>query len=411
MSIAFSRIQWDTSYLPLFECFVLFAALDLAAGHCSRQSLAVIAGFTILGLWTHATFAMFLACLTVAVLFVRRREILSAVAGWLKVQPGPKLAIQLTLIPIVAGVAVFIVLTKATNHDLGQVAGDAARSTWHLLTAPGDLLRYIARIGDAVTGASTYEDIAGVPLTFAIEAFSLLIVVLLIGAVVVLARAPDPADRALAVFWMIVPVSLIVTARLLTLDKVGFERYAIWLLPPVAVTLARFGSVLLTSQGRPDLSCAILILPLSAIMLFSFIPDYFVPIRQLSYRQNTYPAYWSAAIDPKFAAADWIRQHAPHTTIHAENYWIDYPLQYSLGLDWTVTEDPLPRSLPKGPIVIVCFVNAGVYPDIEQNYFDHIEKRLTAAGRRLDTHTFNAADDQPPAKGQPAVAVIIAPAK
>ena len=45
------------------------------------------------------------ACLTVAVLFVRRREILSAVAGWLKVQPGPKLAIQLTLIPIVAGVA------------------------------------------------------------------------------------------------------------------------------------------------------------------------------------------------------------------------------------------------------------------------------------------------------------------
>jgi hypothetical protein len=300
---------------------------------------------------------------------------------------------------------IFIALTLATNHSLGQVAADAGRSTWNLLCAPGRLFKYLARVGDTVTGLSTYEDIAGVPATFALHALSWLIVILLCSAAIVLSRAPSPSDRALGVFWMIVPFALIATARLLTIDQIGFERYAIWLLPPVAVTLARFGAAVFQSHRWSDLSCAFLILPLSAIMLCTFVPDYFQPIRQLAYRQNTYPAYWSAQTDPKFAAADWIRQHSLPTTVHAENWWIDYPLQYALGLYWPVTEDPLPDPLPSDQIVIVCFCNSAVYAGIEQNYFDHIQHRLTAAGRPFVTHLIPAAD------GQPAVAVILAPAQ
>jgi hypothetical protein len=406
MSIAFSRIQWDTSYLPLLECFVLFPALDLAAGNPSRRSLALIVGFTFLGLWTHATFALLLVCLGAGLIFVRRRLILSTAAKWLSVRPGPILALAIVFVPAIIAIGGFIFLINFTGHNVGDVVSNSVQTAGRYLTSPSDFLIYNSRIGDAVSGVSVYEDIPGLPISTALHAFSWLIIMLLALAVLILARSPHPQDRVLAVFWTAVPFTLIATAYVLSIDQVGVERYAIWLLVPAAVTLARFAAVCLESHLQPDLACALLTLPLSAVMLYQFVPDYFLPIRHLTYRQNTYPAYWSADTDPKTTAADWIRKHAPpHSTIYAENWWINFPLQYDLGLDWTVTQDPLPNSLPKGPIVVTCFVNSGPYTGIDKDYFDKVLARLTAAGRKPTTHKIPAAD------GKDAVAVIIAPAK
>jgi hypothetical protein len=253
-----------------------------------------------------------------------------------------------------------------------------------------------------VAGISVYEDIPGLPVSPALRAFSIVISSLLLLATIFLARARDPRDRALAVFWIVALFILVATAGILTVDQIGVERYMIWLLPPAAITLARFGSILGCSRRIPDVTCAVLTISLASIMLWTFFPDYFAPIRSLAYRRSTYPAYWAADRDLKFAAADWIRaEHLSPGLIHAENWWIDYPLQFDLGLDWTITEDPLPAEIPRGQSVVVCFCNSDQYPGIETDYFTHLRARLASAGRRFNTHTIDAAD------GKPAVAVIV----
>ena len=409
LSIATSRIQWDTSYLPLFECFVVFPMLDLAAGIRSRRAMAMLVGFSILGIWTHATFALLLVCLTVAVLFIQRRQILSAVAGYLGVRPSVPLAAALAAAPLVCATALFLALTRIvvssdTRHTFGQVVGGTVRTAGSLLSSPIDLMRYIARVGDAISGLSTYEDIAGLPVSPALRLFSWLIVILLIVAAVMLARSSKPRDRALAVFWIAVPFILIGTAWLLALDQIGVERYLVWLLLPAAVTLARWAALLMDSRRLGDLSCALVMVPLAAIMLLTFSPDYFDPIRNLSWRQNTYPTYWSADIDPKSAAADFIRRQFRPTTVYVQSYWLDYPLQYDLGLDWQVTEDPPPDPLPSATILIVCFCDTPyTYSNLEHDYFDRTMRRLADAGRNPQVHLIPAAD------GLPAVAIIVVP--
>jgi hypothetical protein len=340
-----------------------------------------------LGLWIHAMVAHELVALLAAVCWVRGPEVISRARR-------PRVAAALTCAAVILTAAgVFFGLTRLTANPINDVLHNILARQMVFLRSPARAVHYLSRVGDALSGVSTYEDFSGMTHpSLWLRGMSVLVLAAILLAVWRLFRSPDPADRALAAFWVAVGPLLLASASLLNLDRVGIERYAVWLLPPAAALLVRaaesWGQRL---RQRPGFLAAIVAVSLCAIFIGQFPIDYLAAARNMTYRDTTSPAYWTGPVEPKGRVADLIAQQAAGQTklkmVYCENFWLKYPLMYRLGPDFDVKMSILTEPFHDRKAFYVGFAGS--------SFLSRARSKLIAAGVWFDQTAVPGGDGRP----------------
>ena len=108
----------------------------------------------------------------------------------------------------------------------------------------------------------------------------------------------------------------------------GQERYAICLIAPAVLLVARGAAVWQAKAGRLKMPAAVLACVLAWLALADFRQHYFAFIEQTGGRAH--PTFRTAAIEPKLAAFNYVlhRRAAGVAWIAADSWWSYYPLKY-----------------------------------------------------------------------------------
>jgi hypothetical protein len=106
----------------------------------------------------------------------------------------------------------------------------------------------------------------------------------------------------------------------------GFERYAMFLVVPLAIVCAFLGDALRTRSPRAALALAAITCATLTVIL---VRGYFVPL--VAYGGSSHVTYRTGADEPKAAAFEFIRRDSSDdelVTVFAENWWLYWPLRY-----------------------------------------------------------------------------------
>lgn len=341
LSLAYSRCGWVPSFMPLAATLVWYPAQLVAEGRGSRgNSLLLVAG-ALFCLSVHMTSGVFLLATALALVWVRRAEVSIRIATWTGVRGSPWLLPGAVLVLGLASAGAFVVFASAANLSLARVGDAVSRTCDHLLDLPGSA-GYVGLVGPFLSGARAYRYFAGIESTRALDVESWALVLVLALAVVRLCRSTSAADRFMGVFWAVVPVLLLGSRGLLAIDFIGQERYVLWMLIAAPSALVRgldFSPRRWAFAGR-----AAAILGLCTLLSIQFWQHYFVPLRATSAMTKglLHPTFWTGEEEPKAVAARMIsaaahtEEDGARTRVLAEDYWVQYPLQFLLGSRWTV---------------------------------------------------------------------------
>jgi hypothetical protein len=341
LALAYARCGWVPSFMPLASALVWYPAQFLARGRANRALVVTLCSGALLCLAVHLTSGVFLLAVALALTWTRREDVSARVARVLRVRASSWLLPALVAaIALVAGGA-FLAFCSAANLSLAHVGGALARTLEHLEHPEGSAA-YLALIGQFLSGARAYRYFAGVEPSSAMLVESLAFLALLIFAIVRVARSPDHADRFTAVFWMLVPFLLLATRGLLSIDFIGQERYVLWVLvaaPSVIVRGLDFAPRAGAATAR-----AFAIAALCALLSVQCWQQYFASLRDASHvaRPLLHRTLRTGEEEPKLAAARTIAALAASTSdatrmrVLAEDYWVQYPVQFLLGQRWTV---------------------------------------------------------------------------
>jgi hypothetical protein len=181
----------------------------------------------------------------------------------------------------------------------------------------------------------------------------------------------DPADVALARFWIYVPFLLGATCSVMALGTEGDEQYVLWILPAGAILYIRAAaSWAVRRRWNPARVVAILAISVSTIFLVQFWRGYFLGIEGESGSRKIMSAYATGPVEPKQAAAEAIVALTPPDAsdygapgtfvpagipVYAEDWRCQHPIQFLLGPRYQVTREILPdaSAIPVGAWFVV----------------------------------------------------------
>ena len=363
LHLAHSRIEWDPTYLLFVLNFVLYPLLALAAGRGSRPVWLCLILAIPLCLWTHATTGLAIFTLGLSVAFVRRNDLGTWLAARLRFsnQPGVNrsgLGLAFIAVLLAFAASVLILLLRLTQQRSSHVLRNCIVMAGMLLARPSNAAAYLAHLGDAFSGQSVFDDFIGVPVTPLMRCLSLALLAAALALSLRLLFSSSAADRALAIFWLIVPAGLIAFASVLNIDSRGNERYILWSAPLFSLLLVR--GIASLGDFRPR-RAALITLPLSGLFLFLFVRYYLIAGRYAEFMDTQDVQWTTAPIEPKAATAHWIMSalssDAP-VRVFTEEWSLQHPIQFLLGLHFNVTRNLNPTPTTPTPFFIVGYTGS-----------------------------------------------------
>lgn len=385
LTIAYSRIGWDSTYTLLTSPLVMYPAMLLAEHRAKIVDLIVLAIGMFLSLWVHATTGIFVVSLAAGVFWTGRAKWTDILSRRTGLPDRGWLFPVATIVLVLAGAGLYLLLCKIVNIPPGRALGVMANSTMKFLQNPPWIAEYLNVVGKIVSGHAVFRYYAAVPdlpVLRVISVVTSLAMLVLIGR---LLFSPRGADRLIGVVGCLAAVMLIATMPMLTLYQTSHERYLMWIAPLFVVMLVR-GLVNFKLQP-PAVGWSVV--AISAAMLLQTWLFYFSPLIRQTYADQLERAFLTSDVDPKSVAADVIRAEAGQAKdvrVYAVDWWAQHPIQYLLGLDFVVTREELPRAdaLPPGKFFVVAF---GREPFVRQS-----AEQVVAAGRTFRGHEIPAVD-------------------
>ena len=338
IDIAYSRFAWDAGQSLLATLPVWLFSLA-AVRFPARRDAATAAA---------------IVCLLAAVLvhptniFAAAAIAASTASGWRR----QRLDRRRLAFWAVAALALLVWGTCLIKTHSGGHWTDRLRQ----LVLPGECPHFSVSYANLFTGETVYQYIAGSHSWLRWPAFgscgqigvgaALVWTILLaaawrLGMVPVLARqkqgrppgdrrplAPtELADRVLVAAWILELAGFLALAGPWAMVP-GQERYAICLIAPAVLLVARGAAVWQAKAGRLKMPAAVLACVLAWLALADFRQHYFAFIEQTGGRAH--PTFRTAAIEPKLAALNYVlhRRAAGVAWIAADSWWSYYPLKY-----------------------------------------------------------------------------------
>lgn len=396
MHMGYSRFSWAPSYLLSTAALVLYPALRGTEHGIERWPILLLAAGAILSMWSHLTAVMCVALVLAAVATTGRRKL----AELFRERRCIAAIIALLMLAVVAGG--FLALCNISGRDPLTFIASAAQSVQTLSGNPSEALSSVTIIGDLVSGRRAFQYFAGLPDTSGLIESRIALVAVIVATITLL-RSSRSADRAQAVLWFLIPWALLLTGSIYRLNVYGNERYVIWIVTAAAPLLVR-GLFQLQSRvlpHSPRFVSAGILLAVTAFFLVQTWTEYFRPISTGSYRMSAHRTWWTGPQEPKAQAARLIATEAaalPAGTltsgkkieVYAQDWWLQYPVQYLLGNRFLVQRDKLPTL--DAPWFAVTFTNSV--------YHESLVRKLSSSGQPYTLTSFPDADD-------PVVSVIV----
>lgn len=325
LHVATSRCHWDASYMPIMSALVLFPAIRVVDGRWTRTDLLLLAAGAFLCLWTHLSSIVFLGLLGLAAAWVQRRRILEYLETWPAVALArPSLQVAGMVVLALMGAAGLLALS---GRDAAATLIRIESGVVRLLVHPGEMAAYLWTIAEFVGGQRAFKNFAGVSDSALLSWTSVAAALLVVAAVLGLARGERQSDRFLAAIWLGMPLVWIATASVFELKKLGNERYVLWILPLAAVSLVRGWNVWFERWRFVNRAIKPIWLALSALWLVTFWFHYFVPLQARAVREGGELAEQNAVAAGLVADA---AGEGQSYRIYSQDWSIGQPLKYLL---------------------------------------------------------------------------------
>jgi len=318
--IIYSRIGWDASQTPLAAALLLYASLGITRAPSPRPYVLLAALAYTAAVLIHSvnTIAGVLPAVAVCLRYARpfARHMFSG-------HPGRRI-FRFTALAMLIGLSAW-----PLQYPLGEFNRVFGSIPSHVLRP--EVWRECA-LGfiDVLSGAGAYLHTAG---TRGLSWLYLPVYcALILGATAVFLITFRHQTRTDRVLWLSTAAALL--AFLAITGTMGFwpkrNRYALFLLPPVALCFSRSLLVVAAWLGRrhrPKLLAACLLF--AALVLADCYMNAFHFIKKTGGR--AWRTFTAAEVDPKFDAARYIMtQISPNApvTIYPEDWWVRTPAEY-----------------------------------------------------------------------------------
>lgn len=329
MNLAYSRFGWDASQSLLAGVLVTHCSLRIAIGPPRRRRWVIAAAVALAAAWLVHPTNVFLAPLAVAATLARRRaEIRRGLARLAAPDAGP--SARLVAWGLLAAACAGLWLARRWT------AIAAAR-----LLAPVEALQFVQNYLRLLSGTTVYRYISGAipldplappPLLSDLDLSDLaalgLVATALVGFVRLARRERCAADAVLGAGLSAVVVGFFLVAGPGAAGP-HFERYAICLVAPTALLLARGAHWWLDQRGASShLAGATLAVALVA-MPAGFARDYLQFLDRTGGRSHL--TFRTGATEPKLAAWQLIqaeRRPGKPLVVVADQWWNVWPLRY-----------------------------------------------------------------------------------
>jgi hypothetical protein len=301
-AIAYSRFGWDASETPLAVMLFLWCCFSRnwlwAAGALAAAFIVHPANIFLVPI-----FAAFLA---------------EDLTPWLARRAGQPAARHLLGLVMIGGTLAAL----AASLMLGSV------TPGELVSA--DYWRRIATLfSDLFSGVTVYTYIVGPPGGLVLHRV-VAAVVLVTALGLLLFDRRSPRDRRATVLLAGLAVSVVAFAVIV--GPAGLsphrERYALLFVAPVLVLVAVALTRAFGERSAAGPCCAAI---LGCLALAGVWMNYLAPLRLTG--GQSHATFRTAAVEPKWQAALWIREHAAQcnsTMVWAESWWLAEPLRYFL---------------------------------------------------------------------------------
>jgi hypothetical protein len=332
--LAYSRFSWDSSFGLVSFPIVLYSLLELIDNSRSRWGWWGLALGSLMTLWAHLANAVMLA----GCILLLAWQLRESVQAFSRRRP-------ITTIGLGLGLGAGLVLAARAHPASAMRLATSAASCLERL--PG----HVSSVGDILLGARVYEYLAGVPRPpWTSWGYPVLIACALLG-LRMLYRRGRALDQGLLAATGLVIVLLLLLARALRLDRLSYERYALYLAPMFALLVVRAVRVGTARHGHASvLWPAGVVVALSCTFLVQFWFRYFEPLRHLTYAAALHETFHTGAEEPKAAAARAIAERIQRSrrgvdatpeaagaaaepapiAVFAENWWVQHPIEYLL---------------------------------------------------------------------------------
>lgn len=303
---AYGRLAWDPGFLIPAMLLFLLPLLQWLGDRGQRRALALAGLGAVLLVWTHLTAAVAVATLGAGV--------------WL-LQPRPLRQWLLA----VAGLAGLLAAVWLAGRD-HQV------DTYYLidlplerLRQPWETLRMMAAPGQMLSGVRAFSYLGGMPETDATWWLATAITLFLLGMAWQQRKAALPADRAVALAWLVLPLPWWLTSGLLGQGELSKERYVVWILPLAVLLVMRW--LRLRSAHWPLIAVGLIGAGLVQTAVLLGCLDH------TPWPEGQHRTFWTAQQEPKVWAAEQVMAAAlPGEQIRVEvsDWWLEHPLRYLL---------------------------------------------------------------------------------
>lgn len=303
---AYGRLAWDPGFLIFAMILFLFPLLGWLRRRSQVRSLAWACAGSVLLVWTHLTAAVAVATLVAGGWLLERRSLRT----WLLAAGG--------LAGLVGGVSWLGRDHQIDTYYLIDLPLERLRQPW-------ETLRMLAAPGQMLSGVRAFSYLAGMPEADWTWWLAAALTVGLWCLAWQQRRAEDPADRVLALSWLVLPLPWWATSGLLGQGDQSKERYVIWLLPLAALLVVRW----LRARTRHWRAAALGLVALALVQSVALVGC----LEDTPWPEGQHRTFWTAAEEPKVVAAERIMAAAlPGEQIRVEvsDWWLEHPLKYLL---------------------------------------------------------------------------------
>jgi hypothetical protein len=357
VNIVYSRFAWDACQSLLATLLVVYPALATVRDPAHRARWLMLSGLALAGaLVVHPT-NIFVAPFWAVAAIVAWRD--DGLTGWRRIgQSGWRLPMT------VAAACVVIVVLLVGRHWVQTVA-------WRLAT-PKDWWHFFRHFPRLFSGVTVYQFIAGSTNSGSPAARWHDAVTGLAGLAIFVAawRMVRPAtarlDRCLLAGWLLTMAGFFLVAGPMAIAPHS-ERYAICLIGPTALLIARAAIWWLARPGWVGRAATVAGLLLAWLMLAAFYLQYFDTMDRTG--GESHRAFRTANVEPKLAALRQIRAVSPPgepIAIIADEWWTYWPLRYLAARDSDIRVVEVEADAPSGSHVWrIEFVEPNVVIDRE----------------------------------------------
>lgn len=303
---AYGRLAWDPGFLiPAMVLFVL-PLLRWLNDRTQRRALWLALAGTVLLVWTHLTAAVAVATLAAGIWLLEPRPL----RQWLLAGAA------------LAGLLGAVWLAGRQHQIDTYYLIDLPLERLH---QPWETLRMMAAPGQMLTGVRAFSYLGGMPET-TLTWWLASAVTLMLGAMAwQLRKAMLPADRAVGLTWLVLPLPWWLTSGLLGQGELSKERYVVWTLPLAVLLVVRW----LRAHSLPWRGVTLALVGVGVLQTAALV----VCLDQTPWPNDQHRTFWTGVDEPKVLAAQQIMAAAlPGEQIRVEvsDWWLEHPLRYLL---------------------------------------------------------------------------------